>query len=51
MAIKVPVTVIARDDKNVAINPDALGEYGSQVITQTNDKSFESGDQVRLAED
>lgn len=50
IAVKVPVTIIARDDKNAAINPDALSEYGSQVITQTNDKSFQSGDQVRLAE-
>lgn len=51
VAIKVLVTIIASDDKNAAINPDALSEYGSQVITQTNDKSFQSGDQVRLAED
>ncbi len=51
IAVKVPVTIIARDDTSAAINPEALGEYGSAVITETNDKSFQSGDQVRLAED
>ncbi len=50
IAIKVPVTILAKDDTSAAIDPSALGEYGSMVITQSNDKSFESGDQVRLAE-
>jgi len=51
IAVQVPVTILAQDDAGAAINPDALGEYGSAVITETNDKSFQSGDQVRLAED
>ncbi len=51
IAVQVPVTILAQDDTAAAINPDALGEYGSAVITETNDKSFKSGDQVRLAED
>lgn len=50
VAIKVPVTILGKDDTNAAINPDALSQYGSMVITETNDKSFKSGDQVRLAE-
>jgi len=50
IAVKVPVTILAKDDTNAAIDPAALGEYGSSVITETNDKSFASGDQVRLAE-
>jgi hypothetical protein len=50
IAVKVPVTILAKDDTNAAIDPSALGQYGSSVITETNDKSFESGDQVRLAE-
>jgi len=50
IAIKVPVTILAKDDTNAAIDPSALGEYGSRVITESNDKSFKSGDQVRLAE-
>lgn len=50
IAVKVPVTILAKDDTNAAIDPSALGQYGSSVITETNDKSFKSGDQVRLAE-
>lgn len=50
IAVKVPVTILAKDDTNAAIDPSALGEYGSRVITESNDKSFKSGDQVRLAE-
>jgi hypothetical protein len=50
IAIKVPVTILAKDDTNAAIDPSALGEWGSRVITESNDKSFKSGDQVRLAE-
>ena len=50
IAVKVPVTILAKDDTNAAIDPSALGEYGSSVITESNDKSFKSGDQVRLAE-
>ena len=50
IAVKVPVTILAKDDTNAAIDPSALGQYGSSVITETNDKSFKSGDQVRQAE-
>lgn len=50
IAIKVPVTILAKDNTNAAIDPSALGDYGSRVITESNDKSFKSGDQVRLAE-
>lgn len=50
IAVKVPVTILAKDDTNAAIDPSALGQYGSSVITESNDKSFKSGDQVRLAE-
>ena len=44
------VKILAKDDTNAAIDPSALGAYGSRVITESNDKSFASGDQVRLAE-
>jgi len=50
IAVKVPVTILAKDDTNAALDPAALGEYSASVITETNDKSFKSGDQVRLAE-
>ncbi len=50
IAVKVTVKILAKDDTNAAIDPSALGAYGSRVITESNDKSFASGDQVRLAE-
>jgi multidrug efflux pump subunit AcrA (membrane-fusion protein) len=50
IAVKVTVKILAKDDSNAAIDPSALGAYGSSVITESNDKSFASGDQVRLAE-
>lgn len=50
IAVKVPVTVLAKDDTSAALDPAALSAYGSAVISESNDKSFKSGDQVRIAE-
>ena len=50
IAVKVVVQILGKDASNAAIDPSALGSYGSAVITESNDKSFKSGDQVRLVE-
>jgi len=50
IAVKVPVTILAKDDLSAAIDPSAFSNGYASVITETNDKSFKSGDQVRLAD-
>lgn len=50
IAVKVAVQILGKDASNAAIDPSALGTYNSAVITESNDKSFKSGDQVRLVE-